>query len=248
MYPEYTEEELREMITRQGVLDVAIEDIQSLSEEEYALARKDYFGASDSSILCGVNLYKDMNALIKEKNAKYLTAEEKEVGKKPIVCKGRDLEPLILDKAQKELGMIVYKPSDMFKFKDVDGLSLNYDGIMPLKDNVLIPVEAKLVSEYGEKYYNKLISTTDAKLVPMMVEGEDLATHIKRKATRFGIPPYYYTQVQQEMAGVNAEYGYLAAMFDKSWTFKLYYIPRDEYVINNIYKRCENNIGKIKRD
>jgi hypothetical protein len=244
----YKPEEIRQMIIQQGVLDVAIEDVQSLSEEDYALARKNYFGASDSSVLCGVNLYKNMDALIKEKNAKYLTAEEKEVGKKPIVQKGRDLEPIILAKAEAQLGMPIHKPIDMFKFNDVDGLSLNYDGIMTLKENELIPVEAKLVSKYGEKYYNKLITPNDAKVVPMNVEGTDLESHIKRKATRFGIPAYYYTQVQQEIAGVNAEYGYLAAMFDETWTFKLYYIPRDEYVINNIYNRCANNIDKIKRD
>ena len=40
----------------------------------------------------------------------------------------------------------------------------------------------------------------------------------------------------------------LAAMFDDSWTFKLYYIPRDDYVIGKIYGKCINNIGKIERD
>ena len=39
----YRPEEIRQMIIQQGVLDIAIEDVQSLSEEEYALARKDYF-------------------------------------------------------------------------------------------------------------------------------------------------------------------------------------------------------------
>ena len=239
---------MQDLIIKQGVLEVAVENVQGLSEEEYALVRKDYFGASDSSILCNVNLYKNIDTLIKEKNAKYLTDEEKEVGKKPIVRKGRDLEPFILIKAEAELGCAIYKPLDMFKFKDVDGLSVNYDGIMPIEDDKLVPIEAKLVSKYGEKYYNKLMTIEDAKKITMGVEGTDLESHIKRKATKFGIPAYYYTQVQQEIAGVNAEYGYLAALFDESWTFKLYYIPRDEYVINSIYNKCENNIGKIKRD
>ena len=82
----------------------------------------------------------------------------------------------------------------------------------------------------------------------MKIECDDLSNHIKRKATKLGIPAYYYTQVQQEIAGLDAEYGYLAALFDESWTFKVYYIPRDEYVINSIYNRCANNIDKIKRD
>ena len=212
-------------IIDKGVLEIAIPNIQSLSHEDYALARKDYFGASDSSILCGVNLYKPMEALIKEKQCKYLTAEEKAVGEKAIVKKGFDLEPIILKKAEEVLGYELYKPQDMFKFKDVPGLSVNYDGIGE-ENGLLIPVEAKLVSKYGEKYYNKLIHIDDAKRVNTDVEPgfEALDKHIKRKALKLGIPAYYYTQVQQEMAGTDAPYGYLAAMFDETWTFKLFYV------------------------
>lgn len=238
---------IEDLIVDLGVLDVAVKDVQSMDHEQYALVRKDYFGASDSSILCGVNLYKTLDQLIVEKNNKFITQEEKEVGEKPIVRKGYDLEPIILDKAEAELGSKVYKPKDMFKFKDVDGLSLNYDGIT-IKDEVLIPVEAKLVSKYGEKYYNKLVKEEVSKSIDMNPEGTNLESHIKRKALRLGIPAYYYTQVQQEIAGIDAPYGYLAAMFDETWTFKLFFIPRDNFVINNIYKKCEDNIGKIKRD
>ena len=221
---------MKDTILAIGVLKVAIPNIQSMSHEEYALARKDYFGASDSSILCGVNLYKTMDQLIAEKNAKYITKEEKEVGEKAIVRKGYDLEPIILDKAAAELQIEIFKPEDMFKFKDVDGLSVNYDGVTIAPTvNKWVPVEAKLVSKYGEKYYNKTVSQSDAMAVDMRVEGENLEQHIKRKA-------------------LDAPYGYLAALFDESWTFKLFYIKRDDYVINHIYERCRNNIGKIKRD
>ena len=238
---------IEELIQDLGVLEVAVKDVQSMSHEDYALVRKDYFGASDSSILCGVNLYKTLDQLIIEKNNKFITKEEMEVGEKPIVRKGYDLEPIILDKAEAELESKVYKPKDMFRFKNVDGLSLNYDGIT-VKDEVLIPVEAKLVSKYGEKYYNKLVKEEVSRAIDMRPEGTNLESHIKRKALRLGIPAYYYTQVQQEIAGINAPYGYLAAMFDETWTFKLFYIPRDEYVIESIYKKCGENIGKIKRD
>lgn len=247
------ETEIKNLIIKQGMLDVAIKDIQSMSNEDYALARKNFLGASDSSILCGVNLYKNLDALISEKNHKFLTQEEKEVGEKPIVRKGYDLEPFILAKAESELHELnykgyLYKPQDMFKFKSVDGLSVNYDGVFIEEGKTPIPVEAKLVSKYGEKYYNKLITIADARTIQTGLEGTDLESHIKRKAIKLGIPPYYYTQVQQEIAGLNAEYGYLAAMFDESWTFKLYYIPRDEYVINQIYKLCSEVIPKIERD
>lgn len=238
---------MRDKILARGVLDVAIENVQSMSHEAYALARKDSFGASDSSILCGVNLYKTLDALIQEKNCKFLTDEEKAVSEKPIVKKGYDLEPIILNKAEEALGVEIYKPEDMFKFKDVDGLTVNFDGVSVIEES-LIPIEAKLVSEYGEKYYNKLITIEAAKNINMDIEGENLATHIKRKALKFGIPPYYYTQVQEQIAGLNSTYGYLGAMFDKSWSFKIFYIKRDDYVINSIYKKTEENITKIKRD
>lgn len=240
-------ETIEEKILSIGVLDVAIADIQSLSHEEYALARKDYFGASDSSILCGVNLYKQMSALINEKNTKEITKEEIEVSEKPIVRKGFDLEPLILDYAEKELGVTVYKPKDMYRFINIDGLSVNYDGVTEI-DSKLIPVEAKLVSKFGEKYYNKSITVLDARDVDMSVEGDSLEQHITKKALKFGIPAYYYTQVQQEIAGLNAPYGYLTARFDDSWTQKTYLIKRDDYVINGIFNRCEKHIKEIKRD
>ena len=244
-----TQEELRERIINKGQLAVAVENIQAMSHDDYALLRKNYFGASDSSILCGVNLYKTLDELIKEKNNKFITAEERAVGEKPIVKKGFDLEPIILDKAEAELGMTVHKPQDMFKFKTVTGLSVNYDGVACVVDtDTLVPIEAKLVSKYGEKYYNKQISHEQAKLLDMKVEGATLDQHIKRKALRLGIPAYYYTQVQQEISGLNAPYGYLAAMFDDSWTFKLYFIPRDNYVIAAIENKCVENIVKIERD
>lgn len=246
-------DELVNKIIEQGVLEVAVKDVQSMDKEQYALVRKNYFGASDSSILCGVNLYKTMEELIVEKNCKYLTEEEKAVGEKPIVKKGYDLEPIILDKAWKELTALnkighMIKPDDMYKFKDVDGLSVNYDGVWFEGNQTPIPVEAKLVSKYGEKYYNKDIKMGEARAISMTIEDTELAKHIKRKALMFGIPAYYYTQVQQEIAGLNAPYGYLAAMFDETWTFKLYLVQRDDYVINKIYDRCETEIVKIKRE
>ena len=161
-----------------GVLDIKIDNIDKLPEEEYAMVRKESFGGSDSSILCGVNLYKNMAQLIKEKNSKFLTDEEKEVGNKPIVKKGRDLEPIILNKASELLNTEIYKPTAMFVFKEEPILTLNYDGVVRLEDK-LIPVEAKLVSKWGEKYYNKDKTIEDNMDVDMKVEGDSLEAHIK---------------------------------------------------------------------
>lgn len=236
-----------ERICEQGALVVKIEHINQVSEEEYAMLRKESFGGSDSSILCGVNLYKTLNQLIKEKNCKYITDEEKEVGNKAIVRKGKDLEPIILDKAAQELGIEINKPTAMFEFKEEPILTLNYDGVAE-ENQVLIPIEAKLVSKYGEKYYNKDKTLEENKEVDMRIEGDSLEAHIKRKALRIGIPAYYYTQVQQEIMGLNAPYGYLAVLFDDSWTFKLYLVKADNYVQNKIIDIATKNKDVIKKN
>ena len=236
-----------ERICKQGALVVKVEHIDQVSEEEYAMLRKESFGGSDSSILCGVNLYKTLNQLIKEKNCKYITDEEKEVGNKAIVRKGKDLEPIILDKAAQELGIEINKPTAMFEFKEEPILTLNYDGVAE-ENQVLIPIEAKLVSKYGEKYYNKDKTLEENKEVDMKIEGDSLEAHIKRKALRIGIPAYYYTQVQQEIMGLNAPYGYLAVLFDDSWTFKLYLVKADNYVQNKIIDIAIKNKDVIKKN
>lgn len=230
-----------------GVLNIKIPHIDEVSEEDYAMVRKESFGGSDSSVLCGVNLYKTMDELIKEKNSKFITEEEKEVGNKAIVRKGKELEPLILHKAEELLNRQIYKPTAMFEFKENSMLTLNYDGVCRINEH-LIPVEAKLVSKWGEKYYNKDKDINDNMSVDMKVEGDSLEAHIKRKATRIGIPPYYYTQVQQEMMGLNAPYGYLAVQFDESWTFKLYYVKADPYVQNKIFDIAEQYKDKIEKN
>lgn len=244
---------MKDLIVDKGVLEVAVDNIQSMSHEDYALKRKNFFGASDSSILCGVNLYKTLDELLKEKNNKYITKEEKEVGEKAIVRKGYDLEPIILNKAEEclktcEKYITLYKPEHMYKFRNIDGLSVNYDGVLVKPNNVLVPVEAKLVSKYGEKYYNKDRTIEENAALEAVLESPEMEAHIKKRALRIGIPAYYYTQVQQEMMGLDAPYGYLAALFDETWTFKLYYVPKDGFVQSYIAKQCIANIGKIKRD
>ena len=236
-----------ERICNRGLLKVKVKNINEVPEEEYAMLRKESFGGSDASILCGVNLYKTMDQLITEKNSKFLTEEEKEVGNKPIVRKGRDLEPIILDKASKELGVEITKPTSMYEFLEAPILTLNYDGVCE-KGDVLIPIEAKLVSKWGEKYYNKEKTLEENADIDMKIEGDTLEAHIKRKALRIGIPAYYYTQVQQELMGLSAPYGYLAVLFDESWDFKLYLVKADEYVQNKIYDIADKNKDKIEKN
>jgi hypothetical protein len=232
---------INQTITSRNVLEEYL-DTNGMSKEEFTLSRKNTFGGSDSSVLLGVNLYKKIPELISEKQNKIITDEEMRVGELPIVKKGSDLEPFILKKAEEMLRNLqyeieeLYKPSMSFRFKDFPYLSINYDGIL-LQGETLIPVEAKLVSKYGEKYYKKEIDISAQMNIHTDKESEDITTHCKLKANKIGIPPYYYTQVQQEIFGLKADYGFLIAWFDDSWTGKLYYIKRDDFVIRQLILR-----------
>ena len=232
--------DLNRLIEEQGVLvkgfKANLED-----KEAFALSRKDTFGGSDTSILLGVNLYTTLEQLREQKHNKFLTEEEKAVGEKPIVRKGADLEPFILSKAQEEIGKEIYKPENTYIFKEYKYMSLNYDGVFVNDNGKPIPVEAKLVSKFGEKYYKKDISIKEMEDIVVEKKSDDIAIHIKLMANKFGIPPYYYTQVQREIEGLGADYGYLIAWFDESWTGKLYRIKRDDYVIVADIKACDEN-------
>ena len=62
---------------------------------------------------------------------------------------------------------------------------------------------------------------------PVRCAGRDIKIHIQETAQAYGIPPYYYTQLQQQLLALNAPFGYLAAMFDKGWEFKVFKIFAD---------------------
>lgn len=239
--------EEHKIIEGAGQLEHTI-DASTLSPTEFTLSRKYSFGASDSSVLLGTNLYKKMDELVVEKQTKQITDEEFKVGQLPAVRKGSDLEPFILNKASIELGVELIKPKFTYRFKDFPFLTVNYDGIMEDAEYGLIPVEAKLVTKYGEKYYKKEISENTARRIEMHKESEDITSHCKLKALKFGIPAYYYTQMQQEIMGLNAPYGYLMAWFDDSWIGKLFFIKRDDYVIRQIINKGEAFKDKLLQD
>lgn len=205
-----------------------------LSEEEYALVRKDSLGASDSSILCEVNLYKKLDQLIVEKNAKFLTDEEKEIGKKPAVRMGRDLEPMVLSRFAERHNVTVSKPEYMYRIKEFPYLTINFDGVSTdFEPNEKTPIEAKCVTRFGAKYYNKLVNPATVRGMEITRKG-NIKDHIKYYADKCGIPGYYYTQVQQQLLGSGASYGYLTALFIETWEFVDFLVPRDEYVITHI--------------
>lgn len=230
------------MIESKNKLEISLENVDTLDEEEYALMRKDGFGASDASVLLGVNLYKDIDELIKEKRSKFLTAEEKAIKDKPAVQKGYDLEELILKKAAKELKVELYKPPHMYQFKEHPHLRVNFDGLTP----DLIPVECKLVTKWAAKYYKKDMPIHLMEMIQITNISTSIAEHIKRVSELYGFPGYYYTQLQQQIAGADAPYGYLAVLFDEEWKLKIYKVKRDDYVINKLYAVAENYASKIK--
>ena len=260
----------------EGVLDLSeldievdIANIDQYPNEQYALLRKNGLGTSDSSIVLGVNPYTSKNDLIAEKCRNYLTEEELEVGTKSAVRKGRELEPLIIHKHYQIMGRRIIKPVDMYRHKDYPFIKFNFDGVIDKLYNEdgtyqYIPDEIKVVTIYGMKHYQPKKATFSEfagwELLPPHYENENVG--IERKAAMYGIPPYYYTQLQQQIFGLNAPYGFLTVMFEKDWQIHSWFVWRDQKVINQLImedaktwniiesKRPENfDLGvKIKED
>ena len=222
-------------------IEVDIANIDQYPNEQYALLRKNGLGTSDSSIVLGVNPYTSKNDLIAEKCRNYLTEEELEVGTKSAVRKGRELEPLIIHKHSQVMGRRIIKPTDMYRHKDYPFIKFNFDGVIDKLYNEdgtyqYIPDEIKVVTIYGMKHYQPKKATfsefTGWELLPPHYEKEDVS--IEQKAAMYGIPPYYYTQLQQQIFGLNAPYGFLTVMFEKDWQIHSWFVWRDQKVINQL--------------
>ena len=222
-------------------IEVDIANIDQYPNEQYALLRKNGLGTSDSSIVLGVNPYTSKNDLIAEKCRNYLTEEELEVGTKSAVRKGRELEPLIIHKHSQVMGRRIIKPTDMYRHKDYPFIKFNFDGVIDKLYNEdgtyqYIPDEIKVVTIYGMKHYQPKKATfsefTGWQLIPPHYENENVS--IEQKAAMYGIPPYYYTQLQQQIFGLNAPYGFLTVMFEKDWQIHSWFVWRDQKVINQL--------------
>lgn len=216
-------------------IKVDIENIDSVVEtdnEQFALLRKHGLGGSDSSSVLGVNPYTSRQQLIESKARDTLTEEEKAVGDKTAVRKGRDLEPLIIQKTEKYFKTDIFKPKDMYRFKNAPWLTMNFDGVAE-DENGYFPCEIKVVTLYGQKHYNfnKAFFDETQGLLPLP---ENYAISeintIETKAMQYGIPPYYYTQLQQEMMALNAPYGWLSVLRDSDWRVYTFYVHADPHV------------------
>lgn len=208
-------------------LEIVQENVNLLTEEEFALLRRNGIGASDTSAIMGtMDKFRTANDVLNNKLEKFYTDDERAIGEKTVVRKGKDLEPFILQKAQLKLRYPIIKPTSMYRIKEFPHLTINYDGLCEVMDDI-IPVEAKFVSTFGDKYYDFTRADT---LHEIVLKGMT----IEERAAAFGVPPYYYLQVQQQLLGTGAPYAYLAALRDKDWTVYLFLIYADDEIQKRI--------------
>lgn len=230
---EIKNEEVRELDLKRVPLEIAVKNIDQVSKEEFTQLRRMGFGGSDSSMLLGVNPFNTITELIQSKVRTGLSEEEKAIGQLTAVRKGNDLEPLIIKKATDILDTVVFKPPHMYRFKDYPYLTMNFDGVTDLEGKQYVPVEIKVCTVRGEKHYNKFKAIFDESRPEneqAQLEQPDIAEAnltIEERAAHYGIPPYYFTQVQQEMMALDAPFGFLAVLFESDWYVRIYKIYKD---------------------
>lgn len=238
---DYTAENAGELDLSELDIAIDVKNIDQYPNQEYALLRKNGLGTSDSSIVLGVNPYNSRSDLIEEKCRNYLTDEELAVGDKSAVRKGRELEPLIIHKHSQVMDRRIIKPIDMYYHKEYPFIKFNFDGVLDKIYNEdgtyqYIPDEIKVVTMFGMKHYQPAKATfserTGWNIIPPHYEKENV--DIETKAGMYGIPPYYYTQLQQQIFGLNAPYGFLTVLFEKNWEIHSWFVWRDQKVINQL--------------
>lgn len=233
-------EEVRELDLNRLPLEIAVENIDAVSKEEFTQLRRKGFGGSDSSVLVGVNPFSTINDLIKSKTRTELSEEEKAIGKLAAVRKGNDLEPLVINKATEILDNVVFKPPHMYRFKEYPYLTMNFDGVTDLEGKQYVPVEIKVCTYKGEKHYNKFKALYDeskpegAQASPEQPDISEDNMSIEERAAHYGIPPYYFTQLQQEMMALDAPFGFIAVLFESDWYVRIFKVWKDTKTQNAI--------------
>lgn len=236
-------EEVREIDLKRVPLEIAVKNIDTVSKEEFTQLRRAGFGGSDSSVLVGVNPFSTEQDLIQSKIRTELSAEEKAIGKLASVRKGNDLEPLIVTKVTEILKTTVFKPPHMYRFKDFPYLTMNFDGVTDIEGKQYVPVEIKVCTYKGEKHYNKfkaIFDESESEGQQAKPEQSDISENnmtIEERAAHYGIPPYYFTQVQQEMMALDAPFGFLAVLFESDWYVRIFKIYKDPKTQNAIIVR-----------
>ena len=207
-------------------------DLLKLNNDKYAMLRHVGFGASDASKLIGINPYNTLEEMLQEK--RNLTPPDPAISSKATVRKGKDLEDLIMKKAEKHLGIKIYKPEYMYGYNDTK-LTVNFDGVTKIDDNILIPVEIKVCSNFGRKHYNFDKATKEDINDPnwttdLLKVSELLSTN----TNNCGFPQYYYAQLQQQMLFLDASWGILAVMDDYTWTMHYFATIKNDFMQRDI--------------
>lgn len=216
---------------------------EGMDAEAFTMSRRKGFGASDSSVLLGVNHWDTVDTLVEQKNSPIITEDEIAVGLKPQVRMGNDLEPLIISKASEFLGCEVNKDTNTYCLIDYPQLTINYDGVT----NDRVPVECKCVSPYGRKYWDfskSAYSISAPATLQSYSSYRGLAEKIATQAAMVGIPEYYYTQVQQQLLGTPSDYAWLAALDVKEWTLHMFKVLEDEDVQRAIIDASLRTLSK----
>lgn len=262
------DKKITEYLSKRDIV-VRAENASTMEQEDFKEIRFDGFGASDSGHIMGIHPFAPgtPQGLLEDKiNRVY----DETIGKKAIVRMGSDLEDLIIKKTSEVIERFIFKPSHMYGKEN--GLNTNFDGVIILDDmlarNTIIPAEIKTISFYGGKYYDfdkavliegpegseedtwksLLTKKVEIEYAPddYMPERRPIERHILYNAELAGIPPYYYTQVQQQIDFLDSTYGYLFAMDIKNWTLYGFKIPRDKHCIKGLNSRAGKLIVKLK--
>ena len=225
--------------------EVEHEAAADLSPEDFAMLRKKGLGASDVSIFLGTMgaFGKTIDSLITDKLTMRYTDQDRAISEKPSVRIGKDLEDMVLAKAAGSLGKPVVKAKEMFRMIKYPYLTMNLDGVTsipetfgvdPLVQTMWIPVEAKVVTTFGDKYYDweKASRMFHDERAFEGRPNDALARqhYIDLVAADVGIPPYYYVQVQHELLGMGAKYGYLAALRIKDWQIHIFAVTANPMI------------------
>ena len=237
-YPEKTISDSPERIpldTTNTNIELYFPMVEELPAEGFTLIRRDGFGGSDSSVLLGVNPYSTLSEIIKQKTTTTLSQEELETGKQTAVMKGNDLEPLIIQKFTDQMGLETFKPTDMYRFKEYPYLTMNFDGITGDAEQY-IPVEIKVVTKRGERQYNQhnCIYIEDRGHYPIPKNLANSNNSWQTKAAHYGLPTYYYTQLQAEMFACNAPFGFLCVLWESDWRIRVHVVHKDQAAWNAI--------------
>lgn len=251
MFDTEYEAKLQKSLNKLGIV-IKYEHIDRLPKDQFAKARNSGFGASDSAKLLNVSPFGTKLDLVREKANE---THDEEISKKASVRKGSQLEPIILQNAEELLKATLYayynenihihKPYNMYGQKD-GALNINFDGVLFIGDVPITVVEAKLVTKYGRKYYNfnkAYLRTVDGapdvsyindieKPDTPVINAANVLDICTKLADYYGIPIYYYTQVQQQLLGVTNDFGYLAVVDDDNWEVYIFKVYRNEQLIS----------------